>query len=51
MAAPFGSCFALSAALSVALRGGLARGVGFRECLADGRRYALRFASKLLKLR
>jgi hypothetical protein len=35
MAAPFGPRFALSAALSAALRGGLACGVGFRECLAD----------------
>ena len=51
MAAPFGPRFALSAALSAALRGGLPGGVGFRECLADGRRYAPRFAPKLLKSR
>ncbi len=36
MAAPFGPRFPLSAALFVALRGGLAGGVGFRERLADG---------------
>ena len=36
MAAPFGPRFALPAALSAALRGGLARGVGFRERVADG---------------
>ena len=41
MAALFGPRFALSVALFAALRGGLAGGVGFRECLADGRRYAL----------
>ena len=51
MAALFGPRFALSVALFAALRGGLAGGVGFRECLADGRRYALRFALKLLKSR
>ena len=36
MAALFGPRFALSAALFAALRGGLACGVCFRECLADG---------------
>ena len=36
MAAPFGPQIALSAALSAALRGGLAGCVCFRECLADG---------------
>ena len=36
MAAPFGPRFPLSAALSAALRGGLASGVGFRERIADG---------------
>ena len=51
MAAPFGPRFALSVALSAAFRGGLAGGVGFRERVSDGRRYALMFAPKLLKLR
>jgi hypothetical protein len=51
MAAPFGPRFALSAALFAALRGGLPGGVGFREGVADGRRYVLMFAPKLLKLR
>ncbi len=36
MAAPFGPQFALSAALSAALRGGLPGCVGFRERIADG---------------
>ena len=36
MAAPFGPCFALSAALSAALGSCLARCVGFRERIADG---------------
>ena len=36
MAVPFGPRFALSAALFAALGGGLARGVGFREGVADG---------------
>ena len=36
MAAPSGPRFALSAALFAAIRGGLARGVGFRERIADG---------------
>ena len=36
MAAPFGPCFALSAALFAALRGGLTGGIGFRERIADG---------------
>ena len=35
MAAPFGPRFALPAALSAALRGGVAGGVGFRERVAD----------------
>jgi hypothetical protein len=51
MAAPFGPRFRLSAALLAALRGGLAGGVCLREGVADGRRYALMFAPKLLKLR
>ena len=36
MAAPFGPRFRLSAALSDALRGGLAGGVGFCERISDG---------------
>jgi len=36
MAAPFGPCFALSAALSAALRGRHPCGVGFCERIADG---------------
>ena len=36
MAAPFGPCFALSAALFAALGSCLARCVGFRERIADG---------------
>ena len=36
MAAPFGPRFPLSAALFVALRCGLAGGVGFRKRIADG---------------
>ena len=36
MAAPVGPRFALPAALFAALRGGLARGVGFRQRIADG---------------
>ena len=36
MAAPFGPCFALSAALFATLGGGLAGGVGFRKRIADG---------------
>ncbi len=36
MAAPFGPRFRLPAALSAALCGGLACGVGFRERIADG---------------
>ena len=36
MAAPFGPRFALSAALSAALRGGHSCGVGFCERIADG---------------
>ena len=36
MAAPFGPRFALPAALSAALRGGLTGGVGFRKRIADG---------------
>ena len=36
MAAPSGPRFALSAALSAPLCGGLAGGVGFRERVADG---------------
>jgi hypothetical protein len=35
MAAPFGPRFALSAALSAPLCGGLAGGVGFRERVSD----------------
>jgi len=35
MAAPFGPRLALSAALSVALRGGLSGCVGFRERVSD----------------
>ena len=35
MAAPFGPRFALSAALSAVLCGGLAGGVGSRECITD----------------
>ena len=35
MAAPFGPRFPLPTALSAALRGGLAGGVGFREGVAD----------------
>ena len=36
MAAPFGPRFALSVALSAALRGGLPGCVGFREGVSDG---------------
>ena len=36
MAAPFGPRFRLPAALSAALGGGLAGGVGFRERVSDG---------------
>ena len=36
MAAPFGPRFALSAALSAALRSRHPCGIGFRECLVDG---------------
>ena len=36
MAAPFGPRFALSAALSAVLRGGLAGGEGFRQRVSDG---------------
>ena len=36
MAAPFGPRFPLSVALSAALRGGLAGGIGFRQRIADG---------------
>ena len=36
MAAPFGPRFALPAALSAALRGGVAGGVGFCQRVSDG---------------
>jgi hypothetical protein len=36
MAAPFGPRFRLSAALSAALGGGLARCIGFRQRVSDG---------------
>ena len=36
MAAPIGPCFALSAALFVALRGGFTGGIGFRKRVSDG---------------